>query len=80
MLLDLSTALPEAPEFRPTLLWQYVPWPHIRGAVKRELGVWDPYDMATVDLVEEDLDNRLVKIMKKYVKQSKPKKHPPVYW
>ena len=31
VVLDLSTALPEAPEFRPTLLWQYAPWPHIRG-------------------------------------------------
>jgi len=80
--LDLDTAVPSPPEHKPTFLWQYAPWPYIRGAIKRELATWNPNDSDSVDhdAAEVDLDDKLFSIIKKYVNLSKPEKPGPTIW
>ena len=78
--LELDSAIPSPPVHKPTFLWQYAPWPHIRGAVKRELATWNPNDCESVDAAEIDLDDKFFSIIKKYVTLSRPKKPGPTIW
>ena len=77
--LELNSEVPQSPAHKPTLLWKYAPWNHIRGAVKKGLKDWDPR-LLSVDEAEESLDEILCGVIRKYVKTSKPKKPGPVIW
>lgn len=77
----MNSAIQESPDHKPTLLWQHAPWDHIRGAVKRDLVDFDKRNVnLSVDEAEQSLDDILCGIIKKYVKQSKPKRPGPVIW
>ena len=65
--LELDSAVPSPPVHKPTFLWQYAPWLHIRGAIKRELATWNPNDCESVDAAEIDLDDKLFSIIKTYM-------------
>ena len=65
---------------KPTLMWEHAPWQHIRGALRREVNHWDPRVYKDDDDAEMALDRIFQKIIKKYVKFSKPKKPGPVIW
>jgi len=78
--MELKKELPEVPDQEPTYLWQYAPWEHIAGAIKRDLKGWDANSLPLVDDAIEDLDSKLQKIIDKYVKLSKPKKPGPIIW
>ena len=68
--MELKKKLPEAPVQKPTYLWQYAPWEHIAGAIRRDLKGWDANSLPSADDANEDLDSKLQKIVDEYVKLS----------
>ena len=78
--LELQDTVPNSPVQKPTLLWQYAPWNHIRGAIKRELKHWGDDDSMSVDEAEASLDGILISVIEKYVNKSQPKKPGPIVW
>ena len=78
--LEIQATLPPIPKHKPTRLWQYAPWSHIKGEVKRKTRDWDPHALESTDNAEADLDNILLKIIDRHVKWSKPKDRGPIVW
>ena len=78
--LELQDTVPDSLVQKPTLLWQYVPWNHIRGAIKRELKHWGDDDSMSVVEAEASLDGILISVIEKHVKKSQPKRPGPIVW
>ena len=61
-----------APDAEPVRDWEYAPWIHIKGALRRYLKDWDPRAFASPSLAQSNLSEWISEIIDRYVPLAEP--------